>query len=440
MNASDVRAERLRRVNRYKAVQAELARQKEEADFVHMRERKMRSAACDAALAEELAAQQRLDIKDEKMLQLVSDFPEVRQLQRILKGAYLKKNRSEQVIGRGAKREEEEREQREYLAFLVEQERQAKEEDERKKATEIARFKVHQEAQLNLIRGRKQAAEEEAKQLQQERIAVDAVVARVQEEDFLAALNRREKQRIQQEEHDELYRIRAELKKAEAAREAKEEAAIQAYLAEQTRRKEMEAKISRERDAVKARVLEEQGRRMAEEREKKLELENLLHEYYEEERIAKDLALIRAEKESRVRMSEVAAQENAELIESRRKAREEELIVEMRHRQEAMEEMAAQVKLDQLTKQRQIQLRLEQNAAARRRIEEREALKQREMELERQVDEADRKREEEIQEYIRRAREQLLREHIPKLGEFAPINVLKPEERVKFALPEIIKK
>ncbi|KAL7696558.1 hypothetical protein N2W54_006284 [Lotmaria passim] len=436
MSSSETRAERLRRVNRYKAVQAELARQKEEEAFAAMRDRKARAAAADEALAAELAEQQRLELKDAKMLQLASQSPEVRALQDALNNAYLRKERAEQMTDRSAVKAEEAAEQKRYVDYLAEQDRLEKAEEEKRHQEEMKRFRQHQAAQLELIRQHREAAMQEAKQQEQERIAVDAVVARVQEQDFLDSLARRDKQRRMMQEQDDFVRLRSAIKKAEREREAKEEAAIRAYLDEQAQRREIDNKMSRERDAVKARILEEQGRRIAEEERKKIELETLLQEYYEEERLAKEETLRRAEQASRDRMAAAVARENQHLIEQRRLAKEAEAAEEMRFRQQTMEQLAAEAKLEQYNKQKQAQMKQQMIAEVQHRLEERQRLKDKERELERQVDEQARKREEEIQEYIRRARAQLLAEHLPKLGSYAPVRALREDERAQF-LPQV---
>lgn len=435
MSSSDARAERLRRVNRYKALQAELARQKEEDDFAAMRAAKVKAAAADEALAAELAEQQRLEVKDTKMLQLVRDYPEVRALESQLKDAYLRKSRAEQVTDRSAAKALEVEEQRRYMEYLAEQDRLAKAEEEKKHQEDMERFRRHQAAQLEIIRQHRCAAMEEAKQREQERIAVDAVMARVQEQDFLETLARRDRQRRIMEEQDEFCRLRAAIKKAEQDREAKEEAAIRAYLDEQARRKEMDDKMARERDVVKARILEEQGRRIVEEERKKRELEELLQEYYEEERLTKEQMLIAAEKASRDRMAAAVNQENQKLIEQRRLAKEERLAEEMRFRQEAVEQMAAEAKLQQFNRQKQAEIKRQHIAEAQQRLEERRRLKEQEKELERKVEEQNRKQEEQIQEYIRRARAQLLAQHLPQLGSYAPVFALRDEEKLQF-LPQ----
>ncbi|KAG5473311.1 hypothetical protein CUR178_03231 [Leishmania enriettii] len=436
MSFSESRAERLRRVNRYKAVQAELARQKEEEKFAAMRSAKLKAAAVDEALAAELAEQQRLEMKDAKMLQLVRDYPEVRSLESQLKGAYLRKSRAEQVTDRSAAKAQEAEEQRKYMDYLIEQDRVAKAAEEKKHQENVERFQRHQAEQLEIIRQHRLAALAEAKQREQERIAVDAVVARVQEQDFLETLARRDRQRRIMEEKDEFCCLRAALKKAELDREAKEEAAIRAYLAEQARRREMKEKMAHERDAVKARILEEQGRRIAGEEAKKRELESLLQEYYEEERLTKEQMLIEAERASRERMAAAVTRENQQLIEQRRLAKEAEMAEEARFRQETIDKLAAEAKLQVLNRHKEAQIKHQHILEAQQRLEERRLLKEQEKELERRVEAQDRKREEQIQEYIRRARAQLLTEHLPKLGSYAPVHAMRNEEKVQF-LPQI---
>ncbi|KAG5498819.1 hypothetical protein JKF63_03108 [Porcisia hertigi] len=435
MSSSESRAERLRRVHRHKAIQAELAKQKEDDDFAAMRAAKVKAAAVDEALAAELAEQQRLEMKDAKMLQLVREYPDVRALETQLKDAYLRKNRAEQVTDHSIAKARAVEEQRQYMSFLAEQDRLAKEEDEKKRLEDMERFRRHQAEQLEIIRQRRAATLDEAKQRDQERIAVDAVAARVHEQDFLENLSRRDRQRRLLEEQNEFVRLRAAIKKAEQDREAKEEAAIRAYFEEQNRRRKIDEKTARERDAVKARILEDQSRRIAEEERKKRELEVLLQEYYEEERLAKERMLIKAEQESRERMAAAVLRENENLIEQRRLAKEAEMAEMMRARQEAMEKLAEQAKLDQLNRQKQAQLKRQHIAEVNQRLEQRRLLKEKEKELERKVTEQDVQHELQIQEYIRRARAQLLEEHLPKLGMYAPVHAMRAEEKLKF-LPQ----
>lgn len=436
MNISDARAERQRRANRYKMVQAELARQKKEEEFDLMRKRKQKAAEIDEALAHELSEQQRRELKDEKMLQLVMEFPEVRNLQKAINNAYANKDRGEFRSMKPLLKANEAAERREYLEKCVEQDRRDLEEDERKRKEALERFKKHQEAQLKIIRDQRERALTSIEDQKQERIAVDAVVARLQERDMLDALARREAHRKQEEEHAAFMRLRNALKQAEKDRMKKEEEAIVAYLAEQERRKEVEKKRMQERDIAKARILEEQCRKISEEQAKKLELEHILQEYYQEERLAKERALIKAEKESYERLCADVAKENFELIQARKKQREEELQQEMRYRQLANEERAAAVRADMEKKKQLIlqrQKEIEQNALYQ---EERRRLKERERELERQVDAKNMQHELQLQEYIRRARAKLLEEAMPRLGNYAPIAHLREDERERY-LPQL---
>lgn len=434
MNANNARVERLRRVNRYKAVQAELALQKEEEEFRINREKKLKAAACDEALAKELANEQRLELLDEKMLQLVRTFPELRNLEDQLKHAAMKHGRKDQVEEMRLMREKRLEEERKYIAYLNEQERLAKEKEDARYREEKEAFKRHQKAQLELIEEHKCIAEREAENRRKERMAVDAVVARVQEKEFLDALERREKQRKLQAEQEEFYRLRAALKEAEKQREQKEQAAIDAYIAEKGRQKEADEKLIRERDAMKARIFEEQSKKITEERMKREELESLLNDYYEAERLAKEQKAIREEKERRAKLENSIREENWKLIQANQKAREAELAEEIKLRQQMIENLAKEAKMRQLTREHQSRLRREQQLEAQKMLEARKQLK---LEEERQaalIEEREKKREEELQEYIRRARAQLLAEYIPRLGEFVPAHVLTVEEKKQYGI------
>ncbi|AAZ12010.1 tumor suppressor, Mitostatin, putative [Trypanosoma equiperdum] len=434
MDAGDARVERLRRVNRYKAVQAELAREREEAEFQAMRERKISAAARDEALAKELAERQRLELKDAKMLQFVRDLPELRNLEAQLKHARMKVDRSDQVDECCKRREERLQEEREYNAYLAEKEAKEKAEEEEKRRKAIQAFNEHQAAQLKLIEERRAQAERDAEQSRQERFAVDAVAARLQEKEFLEALERREKQRQLQAEQDEFYRLRKEIKENERLRQQREDEAIEAYLAEKGRRRETDEKLLREKEAVKARILEEQSKKIMEERLKREELESLLSDYYEAERISRERQALADAKERSEKLADAVKQENWNLIQDRIKARDLERQEEAMMRQKAVEDLAQQAKAKRLERERQIEIKKQKILETERRLEKFQELKREEQRLAAEVEERERKRAEELQEYIRRARAQLLEEYVPTLGQHVPARLLTVDEKKKFGI------
>ncbi|ESS69088.1 hypothetical protein TCDM_02108 [Trypanosoma cruzi Dm28c] len=130
----------------------------------------------------------------------------------------MKQGRKDQVEEIRQLKEKKLQEEKNYIAYLNEQEELAKAKEEERRRKEVEAFQRHQAAQMDLIEERKTVAEKEAAERRKERIAVDAVVARAQEKDFLDALERREKQRQLQAEQDEFYRLRAEVKEAERRR------------------------------------------------------------------------------------------------------------------------------------------------------------------------------------------------------------------------------
>ncbi|KAF8286325.1 putative tumor suppressor, Mitostatin [Trypanosoma cruzi] len=434
MDVNSARVERLRRVNRYKAVQAELALQREEEEIRASRERKMNAAARDEALAKQLAEEQRLELLDTKMLQLAREFPELRNLEAQLKHALMKQGRKDQVEEIRQLKEKKLQEEKNYIAYLNEQEELAKAKEEERRRKEVEAFQRHQAAQMDLIEERKTVAEKEAAERRKERIAVDAVVARAQEKDFLDALERREKQRQLQAEQDEFYRLRAEVKEAERRRALQEEEAINAYHAEQSRRKETNEKLAREREAIKARILEEQSRKIAEEQAKREELETLLNDYYEAERLAKERKAMKDEKEARERFAEEVKQENWRLIQDRLKEKEAERAEEIRLRQLMMEDLARKAKLERFSRQRQMQIKREHILEAEKMLEARRELKREEERQSALVEEREKKRQEELLEYVRRARAQLLADYLPKLGEFVPAHVLTVDEKRQYGI------
>lgn len=414
------RAERQRRLNRLRAVQQEIAYQQEEQAIAEAREKRARAAARDAALTKELFDQQQRDMRGEKMLQLVRDHPELRELEGKLNAAHVTLARKVQIEEKRLAVLEGTAEDKAFLESLVEQAKLDEKHEELKRAAAFAAVQEQKLAQMTQMEWKASQAAAEAEIRRKERADVDSVVAQVQERDFLETLQRVEKQQLVRDQHEEFIRVRDERLRDERARQAEEERQILAYTAEQNKRKESDEKLKKEREAVKARILEEQSRRIQGESRKREELETLINEYYEEQRSAKmrDDERMERERKERDRQMMIAANQQQMRIKAERK--DAELAEEQEFRRKMMEKFAADDRVEELSRQKKAQTKVEHARRVQELIDEKRRQREEDAMREAMLLEAQRQREEELKRLVALERQRLLLEHGPRLEGFLP--------------------
>ena len=233
-------------------------------------------------------------------------------------------------------------------------------------------------------------------------------------------LSRVEKQRTMQKEHDDFCHLRDKLRKEEQARLQAEEQAILAYMAEQNKRKESDAKLRQEKEAAKARILEEQGKRIAADKARREELEMLINEYYEEQRAAKVREEERQERVRRELERDKMIAANQQQMQLKALRREQELAEEQTFRQKMLDKFAEDDRLEQQSKLRQKQLKTEHARKVAELLEEKKRQREEDLMREAMLAEQNRQREEELKRLIAQERARLLEEHAPQLGSFLP--------------------
>ncbi|CUG91107.1 Hypothetical protein, putative [Bodo saltans] len=415
------RAERQRRLNRLRAVQQEIAYQQEEQAIAEAREKRARASARDAALTKELFDQQQRDMRNEKMLQLVRDHPELRELEAKLKAAHVTQARKVQIEEKRLATAEGSAEDKAFLEFLVQQAKRDEEHEVQKRVAAQETVFEQQNAQRTQMewKASQAAAEEEIRR--RERQNVDAIVAQVQERDFMETLQRVEKQRVIRDQHEEFVRIRDDRLKDERARQAEEERQIMAYTAEQNKRKESDEKLKKEKEAVKARILEDQSRRIQGENRKREELETLINEYYEEQRAAKMREDERMERERKERDRQMMIAANQQQMRIKAERKDAELAEEQEFRRKMMEKFAADDRVEELSRQKKAQAKVEHSRRVQELIDEKRRQREEDAMREAMLIEAQRQREEELKRLVALERQRLLLEHGPRLdGGFLP--------------------
>jgi len=416
----DSRAERQRRVARLRAVQQEVANQQQEAALADARAKKGRAADRDQALAQELYEQQQKEMRDEKMLQLVRDYPELRDLEQQLRTAYVAKGRTVQMQERKLREEDEVRQEKDFLNQLVAQAKVDEEREALKKASRHDDVRKQQQAQQDQMLWKARLAAEEEEVRRRERAEVDAIVAQVQERDFLETMSRVDKQRQVQQQHVEFVQIRDARLKAEKDRQDQEDRAILAYMAEQNKRKESDEKLKQEKEAIKARILEAQSRKIAAEKIKKEELETLINEFYEEQRAAKVREEERAERDRRDRDRQTMIAANQQQMAFKAQQKEQELAEEQEFRRKMMEQFAENDRIEEMSRQKRASAKVEHARKVQELLDEKKRQREQDLMAEAMLQERQKQRDDEIKRLIAQERARLIAEHAPVLGEFMP--------------------
>lgn len=355
---SDDRVDKMRKANRLRAVQAELLTQEAEEAYELQRERKIRAAQRESALAEHLVTTKRAEVKDEKMLQLVRENdPELRLLAGKIQAAQMTKTRHAQMADTQHRKDLDAQEEREYMARIAAQAKIQEEEDRQRAIAKLGTVKNVRDIQREQMLARQEQRRILEEQGRVEREQVDAIVAKVQEQDYMLALDRLNKQQQEKKMHEDFIAKRDEVKREEHAQRVAEDLAIRQYLEEQSKRKESDAKLKQEREALKTRILAEQSRKIAEERAKKEELEALINEYYEEKRAQKQRDEERAELEKKAFVREQMIAANAEQMRMKQVKKDQDIAEEHRFRQQMLEKLAKEERLEQMNREKQARMK-----------------------------------------------------------------------------------
>lgn len=408
---SDERVEKLRKANRLRAVQAELQTQEAEEAYEFQRERKIRAAQRESALADHLVATKRAEVKDEKMLQLVRENdPELRNLAGRIQAAQMTKTRHVQMAETQRAKEFRALEEKEYMSRVVAQAKQQEEEDRERAIAKLGTVKNVRDVQREQMLARQEQRRILEEQSRFEREQVDAIVAKVQEQDYLLALERLNKQQQEKKMHEDFISKRDEVKREEHTQRVAEDLAIRQYLDEQNKRKESDAKLKQEREALKTRILAEQSRKIAEERAKKEELEALINEYYEEKRAQKQRDEERAEMEKKAVAREQMIAANAEQMRMKQVKKDQEIAEEHRFRQEMMERLAKEERMDQMGREKQARMKADHMRRVQELIDAKQRQKEEDAERERMLLVQQKAREDEWARYVAIEKKRMLDE------------------------------
>eukprot|EP01013_Petalomonas_cantuscygni_P029930 TRINITY_DN55839_c0_g1_i1.p2 TRINITY_DN55839_c0_g1~~TRINITY_DN55839_c0_g1_i1.p2 ORF type:complete len:507 (+),score=158.36 TRINITY_DN55839_c0_g1_i1:101-1522(+) len=426
---SDARVERMRRAQRAKMVQRELA--EEDAFLNQCRAAAQKQKAVDRAeaLAAHIEAEKTQTLRVQRTTQRVKEeTPELRQLERAIQLAYVNKSRAAQVADRKAEAEIQKEKEKEEAAALEKarlEDLAAHEEAERQRL-ERSRMSAAELAEQERLKEQRRL--EAYKEFLREKQLVSDVVARVAAEDARDAEMRRDKAQQAKRYVDEFKEQRAATVRAERDKELDEDRRIREYMAMQSQRAEETQRKAQAKLDEQNRILQSQAEKIAADRREREERERLLNEYYTERREE----ALRADEEAR-KQRQIEGK-----LEMRRYAELQRRILAARRQQEKEEEEETRRRLmDQFREEEERErasaaMRARRRAQYAREIDELLDQKRRVRAAEEQRRQAEEMQsldaEERRSDVVRAERLRLLREHgIPLLG-YLPKGTITPED------------
>eukprot|EP01064_Diplonema_japonicum_P032061 TRINITY_DN594_c0_g6_i1.p1 TRINITY_DN594_c0_g6~~TRINITY_DN594_c0_g6_i1.p1 ORF type:complete len:456 (+),score=225.06 TRINITY_DN594_c0_g6_i1:44-1411(+) len=426
---SESRVDRMRKLNRLKTVKDEESR--EEAMALAEIERRNYQKALDREhnMAAELEQMKTTQLREEKRVQLVREqAPEIRELERKLHTAYMNKERSVQVE-EGKERDAVEKETAMKYHYEMDALRQKADEAQHEQDQIRRETLSHQKSVLEQqMRDRDMARLAAYQQFLEEKRNVDAVVAKIQNEDVKEKEEKLRKQQMTQQYIENYLKERESFKQEEDERRKEEDRKIVEYMKEQSRRKEENLRTAKEKEALQQQRLDAQSKAIQAERQRKEEMEALIADYHMELVEKKERDRAREEMEKNIRSRLVMLQANEYQKELKMIKKEAEAEEELEFRRRMMEKFAEDDRIEQMKQADRNRKRAEHNREVQRLIEERK--KQRELERQSELAAAKQatEKEAEIQDVIRQERLKLLREHAVKLKDFLPKGVFTEDD------------
>eukprot|EP00742_Colponemidia_sp_Colp-10_P018620 GILJ01021524.1.p1 GENE.GILJ01021524.1~~GILJ01021524.1.p1 ORF type:complete len:350 (+),score=103.20 GILJ01021524.1:63-1052(+) len=301
-------------------------------------------------------------------------------------------------------------EEKAYMDRVVTQSKQQEEADRQRAIEKLGTIKNVQDIQREQMHVRQEQRRLLEEQGRVEKEQVDAIVAKVQEQDYMQALSRLNKQQQEKKIHEDFISKRDEVKRTEHSQRVAEDLAIREYLEEQSKRKESDVKLKQEKEALKTRILAEQSRKIAEERAKKEELEALINDYYEEQRAQKQRDDERAEFEKKALVREQMIASNAEQMRMKQVKKDQEIAEEHKFRQQMMDKLAREERFDQMNREKQARMKVEHTRIVQELIETKRRQQDEDAERERILLAQQKAHDDEWARYVALERERMLEE------------------------------
>eukprot|EP00931_Biecheleriopsis_adriatica_P105421 TRINITY_DN79989_c0_g1_i1.p1 TRINITY_DN79989_c0_g1~~TRINITY_DN79989_c0_g1_i1.p1 ORF type:complete len:758 (+),score=241.13 TRINITY_DN79989_c0_g1_i1:153-2276(+) len=393
------------------------------------KERKKQLSELEERLADELERRKAEEVRKEVVRQqIIQGSDEIRALKGKLSAAEANKVRAQQMLEKQA-REELEMHREAYLAARVEDARLEAEEAElrleQEKALVRKEVKVMNEEQIALKERQK---EEALREFQKDKVQVDELVARIEEEDKLEMAQRQQKKdevkrMIMEYQHEQVARRREE-----EQREAEESERIEAFARKKQEQEERIAKEKREQEEEKQRIQRAMiGQREEVDRQAR-ELEQLRQDLWQEEKEEEERRkeLVRARK--RLEDQQEMLRDYQASVLKAEKQRQEKVAQEQQTREELLNKYAEDERLEQMSAQKR-RMKLQEY---KRDVDRQMQIRRQQYEEQRQKerDELERLKAEEAlrAQIVEEERQKLLREHGPHVRHHLPKGTFAKED------------
>lgn len=382
-------------------------------------------------LAEELENLRLEQVRDNKMRQQIRENSyELRELEEKLRAAYMNKERAAQIAERKAEILELEESEIKLNAQMQQELQKSQQHDkEQQKLRDQAAVVYQQELEKQLLE------QEHKKQMEYEeflknKLMIDDMVRKINEEDGQEKLRRLEKQRATRAYIAEFKAKRELWKKEEQQRQDEENEKLLKFAAMQTNRENARMAQVREREEKLSTLQHKLGQKIRTEREQRNEMERLRQELYLEEQEETARVLERAEIEKKFKRRIELRKAHAEQISYKQAKKTAELEEEEVFRQQMLAKFAHDDRIELMNAAARRQKQLEHRKAVESLIEERQNqfAAERQQEINEFMDAQN--REEIRQQIIEEERQRLLKEHATKLAGYMPKGVFRNLDEV----------
>ncbi|KAJ3292805.1 mannosyl-oligosaccharide alpha-1,2-mannosidase [Rhizoclosmatium sp. JEL0117] len=425
---SDERVENKRRLYEQRQRDEEEKTHKSLVENERLRRERQIRAEQELQIVEELKQQRNDEIREEKLRQSIrKNSVELRDLEKKLNYAYMNKERALQIQEKQLHLQKEQLAEADAIREMnrkLEIENQKAFEAEKRTYEKSVAYQHALQSQLVDFENRKL---DEYEQFLKEKAMVDAIVAKILEEDEKELQKRLEKQRETKQFIEDYLAERERWRESEHQRVLAENRKIEEYAYLQNQREQNMKEKRKNMDDEKNIIYDRLASEMARQEREKAELEQLridLYQEEEEERARnKDQELLRTRIRKRLEMIDAYQMQ----VEDKRQRLEKHRADEAEFRRKMMEKFAHDEQLEQLNAQRRRMKQLEHKRAVDALVEERRKLIQ--QEYARQVE--DHQREKMLEEYrqqvIEQERQRMLHEHASHLLGYLPKGVIRDE-------------
>lgn len=410
-----------------KQIEESLLKAEEDKQF---RERQLEQ---EERMAKELARINNEKLRDEKMRQYIKENSvELRELELKLKSAYLNRERAAQMAEKEAMRYETVRQEAAIARKMKDEHERAemeKELQEQKKFEEVVRYQQELERQLEeKERKRLEAYDEFLK----EKLMVDEIVRKINEEDQMELQLRLEKVTTTQRYIEDFKKQQAEWRRLEREKVEAENRRIIEFAQYQQRKEEDRMAKVREREQAKETLHKMLSEQIEIEKRQREKMERVREELYLEEQAEAARQQEIEEMEKRIRQRLELQQTRREMMAFKQLRIQAEKEEEEAFRQTMMAKFAEDDRIEQMNAQKRRMKQLEHKRAVEKLLEDRRQQYLAEQEREEEERAMEQEREDQRRKIIEEERQRLLKQHATKLLGYLPKGIFKEDDLEHF--------